>query len=45
MSECLASKRAKKNNADYTIRQATIEISQNDRQELKNNLDKYLSRI
>ena len=44
MSECLASKREKKQNARYTLSQSTINLSESERQELKTNLDNYLKR-
>lgn len=43
MSDCRASKRARKNSCRYQLRQLTIEISEEDNRELKNNLDKYLN--
>lgn len=42
MAECRASKRARQNNCQYHLRQSTIEISEADREEITNKLNKYL---
>lgn len=42
MSECKASKRARKNNYNYQIRQTTIYISDNDLRQLETKLKQYL---
>ena len=43
MPECRASLRARKNNANYHLGQLSHPMSEDDRLELKNKLDKYLN--